>query len=225
MSDPPRALGLFAKQPLPGAVKTRLAADTSPSWAAQVSEAFLLDTLDRLAVIDSRRVLAFAPPDARPYFEGVAGGRFLLTAQAEGDLGRRMESFFAAQLNANAGPVVLVGTDSPTLPVDLIERAFSALESAEVVLGPAADGGYYLVGCARRVPPIFTGVAWGGECVLLDTVRRLPDDYRLAVLPPWYDVDTLADWQALCGHLAALRRAGLGPAAPRTEALATSKRL
>ncbi|MCI0463097.1 MAG: TIGR04282 family arsenosugar biosynthesis glycosyltransferase [Gemmataceae bacterium] len=224
MNKPPRTLGLFAKQPLPGAVKSRLAADTSADWAAQAAEALLLDTLDRLAQVEGRRVLAFAPPDARPYFEGVAGERFLLMAQADGDLGQRMETFFATQLDANAGPVVLVGADSPTLPLELIERAFGELDHADLILGPATDGGYYLIGCARRVPPIFTGVAWGGERVLLDTVRRLPDDYGLAVLPPWYDVDTLADWQMLCGHLAALRRAGLDPGVPRTEALAALDR-
>ncbi len=223
MIDPSRTLGLFAKRPLPGSVKTRLAAETSAEWAAQVAEAFLLDTLDRLAVVEAHRVLAFTPPDAEPYFEGVAGGRFLLTAQAEGDLGRRLETFFRTQFDAGSGPVVLIGADSPTLPPEFIEQALGELEQADVVLGPASDGGYYLIGCARRVPPIFTGMAWGGERVLLDSVTRLPDDYRLTVLPPWYDVDTLADWQMLCGHLAALRRAGLDPGVPRTEALALDR--
>jgi rSAM/selenodomain-associated transferase 1 len=224
MISPARTLGVFAKQPLPGAVKTRLAADTSPRWAAQVAEAFLLDTLDRLACVDARRVLAFTPSDARPYFEGVARERFLLTAQPEGDLGRRMETFLRAQLDAGAGPVVLVGADSPTLPPEFVEWAFRELERADVVLGPASDGGYYLIGCAGRVPPIFAGVAWGCERVLLDTVTRLPGDRLLALLPPWYDVDSRADWQALCGHLAALRRAGLDPQVPRTEALADASR-
>jgi glycosyltransferase A (GT-A) superfamily protein (DUF2064 family) len=89
-----------------------------------------------------------------------------------------------------------------------------------VVLGPATDGGYYLIGCARGVPPVFDGVGWGGPRVLAETVARLgATPARLALLPPWYDVDTLADWWALRGHLAALRRAGLDADVPHTLAL------
>ena len=115
--------------------------------------------------------------------------------------------------------MVLVGTDSPTLPLVLIEQAFKDLERADVVLGPATDGGYYLVGC-RRLPPIFEGVAWSSSRTLADTVARLCDPgWRLALLPPWYDVDTADDWQMLRGHVAAMRRAGIDPGMPRTAAL------
>jgi glycosyltransferase A (GT-A) superfamily protein (DUF2064 family) len=70
------------------------------------------------------------------------------------------------------------------------------------------------------VPPVFDGVAWGTSRALADTVARLAGPWRLALLPPWYDVDTPDDWAMLCGHLAALRRAGTDPGAPHTEALA-----
>jgi rSAM/selenodomain-associated transferase 1 len=219
MSTPARTLGVFAKRPAPGAVKTRLAAETSPEWAADVAAAFLHDTLDRLASVKARRVLAFAPPDALSYFEDLARGRFELNPQCDGDLGVRMAAFFQEQLDARAAPVVLVGSDSPTLPGSYVELAFIALQNAEVVLGPAADGGYYLIGCRRTVPPVFDGIAWGGPRVLLDTVARLPERYRLALLPLWYDVDTLADWYALRGQLAAWRRAGIDPGVPHTERL------
>src|SRR5262249_5819617 len=207
MSTPARTLGVFAKRPAPGAVKTRLAAETSPEWAAAVAAAFLHDVLGRLAAVEARRVLAFAPPDALPYFAEAARGRFSLTPQGDGDLGRRMAAFFQEQFAAGADRVVLVGTDSPTLPAARVEEAFADLRHADVVLGPATDGGYYLIGCARPVPALFEGVAWGGPRVLLESVGRLPAACRLALLPPWYDVDTLADWFALRGHLAALRRA------------------
>ena len=116
--------------------------------------------------------------------------------------------------------MVLVGTDSPTLPLVLVEQAFQELEQADVVLGPATDGGYYLVGCGRRLPPIFEGVAWSSSRTLTDTIARLADpSWRLALLPPWYDVDTGDDWQMLRGHLAAMRRAGLDPGIPHTAAL------
>ena len=116
--------------------------------------------------------------------------------------------------------MVVLGTDSPTLPPAYVEQAFAALDNADVVLGPATDGGYYLVGCGGRVPPIFEGIAWGGPTVLAETIALLADpSWRLAVLPPWYDVDTADDWRMLCGHLAALRRAGLDPGVPHTERL------
>jgi rSAM/selenodomain-associated transferase 1 len=216
-----RTLGLFAKQPVPGHVKTRLAAETSPAWAAAVADAFLRDLVERLAAVDAERVVAFAPAGAEAYFADLLQGRFARCLQAEGDLGVRMRGFVSARLTAGAGQVVLLGADSPTLPLSFIEEAFHQLESADVVLGPAADGGYYLLGCARRVPPLFEGIAWGGARVLLDSVNRLAaSSGRLAVLPPWYDVDTLSNWWALRGHLAALRAAGHDPGVPRTEQLA-----
>jgi rSAM/selenodomain-associated transferase 1 len=215
-----RALGMFAKQPVPGQVKTRLAAQTNPVWAAAVADAFLRDLLDRLVEVDAHRVLAFAPAAAEAYFGDLVEGRFVLCPQAEGHLGQRLAAFVTGRFQAGADRVVLVGTDSPTLPVAFIDQAFAELDRADVVLGPAADGGYYLVGCARRLPPLFEGVGWGGPRVLLDSVRRLVgSSWRLAVLPPWYDVDTLGDWWALRGHLAALRAAGLDPGVPRTEEL------
>jgi rSAM/selenodomain-associated transferase 1 len=207
-----RVLGLFAKRPEPGLVKTRLAASTSPAWAAEVASAFLHDTLDSLMRIEARRVLAYAPPNAGDFFAGIVGSRFAVTPQSDGDLGRRMHHFFAAQFAGGADLVVLLGTDSPTLPLEHVQQAFTALEDADVVLGPATDGGYYLVGCAKRVPPIFEGVAWSGPRVLAQTVERLADaNLRLALLPPWYDVDTLDDWHMLRGHLAAMRLAGIEP--------------
>jgi rSAM/selenodomain-associated transferase 1 len=218
-----RVLGLFAKRPEPGHVKTRLAAATSPEWAARVADALLRDMAARLAQIDARRVLVFAPGGDASFFADLAGKRFTLVAQAEGDLGQRLAAFLGAELHGGAGAVVVVGADSPTLPPSLVEQAFLELEKADLVLGPATDGGYYLIGCAGRLPPIFEGVTWSSRRVLAETVARLVDpDWRLAVLPPWYDVDTLEDWQVLCGHLAALRRGGIDPELPRTERLMQS---
>jgi len=212
-----RVLGLFAKQPRPGHVKTRLAAATSPEWAAAVAAAFLEDTLDRVATIEARRVLAFAPSDAESYFAAIGRERFLLVAQGEGDLGQRMAAFFTGQ--RAHGPVVLLGTDSPTLPREFVAQAFEELDQADVVLGPATDGGYYLLGC-RRPAPIFDGIDWSGPRVLAQTIERLSDpSWRVAVLPPWYDVDTLADWMMLRGHVHALERAGTDPCIPRTRHL------
>jgi len=203
-------------------VKTRLAAQTSADGAARVATAFLLDTADRLAQIDVVRILAFTPPTAHGYFAEIGRGRFHLLPQTEGDLGQRMAAFFGAQLQAGAAAVVLVGTDSPTLPPPFIVQAFLELQTADVVIGPSTDGGYYLIGCVARatLPPVFEGISWGAHTVLSETMTALRDpELRLALLPPWYDVDTLDGWHMLQGHVAALRRAGLEPGVPNTERL------
>jgi rSAM/selenodomain-associated transferase 1 len=215
-----RVLGLFAKQPTPGQVKTRLAAQTSPQWAARVAETFLKDIVARLGNFAAQRVLAYAPAQAESYFADLVQGRFNLIPQAEGDLGQRMETFLAAHLKEGAQSVVLVGADSPTIPLAFIEQAFEELTQADLVLGPATDGGYYLLGCAGAVPPIFQAIAWGQPTVLRETIAQLTgSSVRLKLLSPWYDVDTLDDWRMLQGHLAALRRAGIDPELPNTELL------
>ncbi len=214
-----RVLGLFAKWPAAGRVKTRLAPGDA-AWGARVAHAFLLDAIERLAAVQAHRVLAFEPMDREAEFAALAGDRFSLEFQGDGDLGQRLARFVGRHLDGGARAVVVVGTDSPTLPVDYVEQAFGELERADVVLGPAADGGYYLVGCGRRRTPLFEGIAWGTGRVLAETVATLAEpSWRLALLPPWYDVDTAADWAMLVGHLAAFRRAGIDPGVPHTEAL------
>jgi rSAM/selenodomain-associated transferase 1 len=243
-----RVLGLFAKHPTPGQVKTRLAAQTNPHWAARVAEAFLKDIVARLCNFPAQRVLVFAPQDAESYFSALAQGRFLLVPQTEGDLGLRMEAFLAAQFIHGASSVVLLGTDSPTVPSAFIEQAFEELTRTDLVIGPATDGGYYLVGASRgqgtagrdlcpfwplptaHCPllcslrsahcPLFRGISWGCPTVLRETIAQLEGSLvELKVLSPWYDVDTLDDWQLLQSHLSALDRAGSNADLPNTEAL------
>ncbi len=225
-----RTLGLMAKQPVPGNVKQRLAAVTSPEWAAKVYEAFLLDQLDRFQILSVRRVLVYDPPEAKDYFTGIAGDRYQLTPQVGGDLGARMRAFFEAEFAAGMRAAVLIGTDSPTLPETVIAQAFAELARADAVLGPATDGGYYLMGLARLIPQLFEEINWGTKRVLEQTIAQLQKlqlqkaqlqttAFRLAMLPPWYDVDTIDDWQCLRGHVAAMKAAGLDPRIPRTEIL------
>jgi hypothetical protein len=215
-----RTLGIFAKQPVVGQVKTRLAAESSPAWACRVCEAFLLDTLDRVQGLAVRRLLLYDPSDSEAYFRAIARERFELAAQAAGDLGDRLAAFFAAEFRGGARAAVAIGADSPTLPPELVAQSFAELARADVVLGPASDGGYYLIGCKRLAPELFRNVPWSTPDVVEVTCRRIhAANLRLALLPPWYDVDTLADWHVLRGHVAAMLAAGVDPRSPRTLAL------
>jgi rSAM/selenodomain-associated transferase 1 len=214
-----RVLGLFAKWPATGTVKTRLAQDHA-YWGARVAHAFLLDALQRFGEVDAERVLVFAPSERKAEFAVLTADRFSLTPQVNGELGQRLATFFERQFDGGATSVVAIGTDSPTLPVEFVDRAFAELEDANVVLGPATDGGYYLVGCGPDRPRLFDNIAWSSGRVLADTIAALTEPrWRLALLPPWYDVDTADDCEFLRGHVAALRRAGVDPALPHTEAL------
>jgi len=219
--SPDRVLGLLAKWPTPGLVKSRLGRETSQEWAADVAMAFLADMVARLSGIHARRILVFTPIEARSSFSKLTGDRFQLIPQSDGDLGRRMAAFFQEVFHQGPAKAILLGVDSPTIPLSYIEDAFSRLDGADLVIGPATDGGYYLFGSSGKVPPIFGDMNWSRSSVLTETIFRLnASSCRLALLPPWYDVDTLNDWRMLTGHLLALRRAGIDPKVPNTEKLA-----
>ncbi len=115
--------------------------------------------------------------------------------------------------------VVVIGSDSPTLPREFVARTPALLDERDCVLGPAADGGYYLIGLRRPCPDLFRGIDWGTSRVLSQTVDRVATaGLTLHVLPLWTDIDTLDDLHALQGHLSALRLAGLDETLPRTDA-------
>lgn len=204
-------LGLFVKQPVPGRVKTRLAETLGPDRAADLYAGFTGFLVERLRTTGDQRALVFTPndePSAR-HFESLAGNEYVAVPQEGADLGERLTRAFDRAFDAGADRVVVIGSDCPLLPPDHVERAFDLLAERDVVLGPAADGGYYLVGLARPLPGLFERIDWSGPHVLRQTIDRLREvDATLGLLPPWYDVDTAEDLAALRGHVAALRAAG-----------------
>ena len=212
-------LGIFGKQPVRGKVKTRLAAGLGDDAAAAIHEAMLFDTLETWSsrsILDpgGRRVLVYAPADAGPWFDPRVPEAFALQPQVEGDLGTRMRAFFAGEFDGGATRVVLIGSDSPTLDPSIVITAFLCLEGRDVVIGPSTDGGYYLVGDRDGPADLRRGLL-ERRSVLGQTIDRLRDTgLSLAVLPPWYDVDTPDAWRMLAGHVRALRRAGLNPGLP-----------
>jgi len=217
--------GIFAKQPVPGRVKTRLAQEYGDEFAAEAHEAMLFDAInawgsDRYLAPGGRRVVVYSPSDAGPWFDARTPEAFALQPQVEGDLGERMASFFSGEFEEGAQKVILIGSDSPTLDPSNVISAFLCLDQKDVVIGPATDGGYYLIGCRPPLPPLFENIDWSTPHVLTQTLDRLAgSDRSLAVLPPWYDIDTPDDWRMLAGHVRALRAAGMDPQLPRVEQL------
>ena len=200
---------LFAKDPQPGKVKTRLQSHLSAEEAARLYRAFLLDCAATLAAANAeRKVIAYAPTDAEDALRDLLAevGRFEYVPQPEGDLGNRMEALVQWAFARDAERVVLIGSDSPSLPADHIDRALHLLLEREVVLGPSTDGGYCLVGRRRGPSEIFAQVEWSTGAVLQQTLARLGKQ-TLGLLPPWYDVDTPSEAGFLKIHLEALARA------------------
>jgi len=198
-------LHMFAKYWAPGSVKTRLARAIGAAAASRLYREMLVTLLRRLDQLADRRVLVYWPPERMSSFAAVAGSRWCLEPQVEGDLGARMKQHLAHCLASGARRVVLIGSDSPTLPTARIREAFSLLRDYPLVLGPTHDGGYYLIGLRDILPPVFEGVAWGTPQVWPDTIRRLQaSGHPHAELTPWYDVDDQADLQCLRAEVGAL---------------------
>ncbi|MBI4227398.1 MAG: TIGR04283 family arsenosugar biosynthesis glycosyltransferase [Candidatus Omnitrophica bacterium] len=198
----PVHLVVMAKAPLPGRVKTRLTPPLSPDEAAQLARAFLDDTLRRVEQLPrTHLVIAVDSPDAVPFLRTMAPTAEVVP-QAAGDLGARMSAVVRDRLARGASAVLLIGSDHPTLPKPILARAARYIEegSDQVVLGPANDGGYYLIGLTRPHPELFFDIPWSTPQVFAATVARA-EAAGLPVrrLPAWYDVDTPDD-------LARLRR-------------------
>ncbi len=189
--------GIFAKHWTAGCVKTRLAATVGASTAAELHRLFLTTLLARFQSIADDNVLFFSPSNAAQAFADVAPG-WSLHAQAEGDLGARMHDFFCRGFQSGAEKVLLIGSDSPSLPTRLVKQAMGALDDRPVVLGPSEDGGYYLVGARQKTPPIFDDIDWGGAEVFRQTAAQL-DLARIhfTTLPRWFDVDRVDDLKRL----------------------------
>jgi rSAM/selenodomain-associated transferase 1 len=199
------AVAIMAKAPRPGEVKTRLCPPLTPGEAAALARAFVLDAIERLrGIAGADGVLAYAPAQERAAFAALAPDMALLP-QPEGDLGQRMHGVLA-DLLARAPAALVMGTDTPTLPRAPVERAIRLLEdrAADVVLGPSEDGGYYLIGLRTPRPELFRGVAWSTPAVLAETrARARAVGLEVALLPPWFDVDTPADLARLEAELTA----------------------
>jgi rSAM/selenodomain-associated transferase 1 len=195
---------VLAKAPIAGYAKTRLAASIGGEAAARMSAAFLDDTLAFAAGRARRLYIACAPSPAP--FHALAPAARCFT-QPDGDLGARLAHAFETAFRDGAERPVLIGADSPTLPAHLLAVADHALETHDVVLGPAEDGGYYLAGMRRPHTSIFREIDWSTDRVLAQTIARARDaGLRVFFLPYWYDIDDARSLDRL-SHDAGMRRA------------------
>lgn len=199
------ALVIFAKAPIPGQVKTRLCPPLTADEAATLHGSFVLDTLERTrtAVVKLRlpldRYLACSPSSTLVFFKIMEERQAVKLIDQEGDdLGARMNQAFETMFASGYKQVLIVGTDVPSLPLQHYQQALALLEKNDLVVGPALDGGYYLIGLNRPVPALFENIPWSTDRVLALTCEKA-DSLRLshALLPAWRDIDTIDDVQAM----------------------------
>lgn len=204
-------LGMFARHPEPGKTKTRLAATIGDQAAAEVYACFVRDLVQRTASLANHQWLAITPEtsEAKNWFEQLpvvhAENNRQLLVQPDGGLGERVAWFFQEACRQGSGPAVLIGSDSPDLPDCRIEQAFELLtgDEADIVVVPATDGGYTLIGLSGDPGGLFDNIRWSNPYTLLDTIRAAKTaGRRLEVLPAWYDVDHIEN----LGTLAALQQ-------------------
>ena len=192
-----QALIIFAKRPVAGQVKTRLSPPLSPEEAAGLYACMLRDVIAKAGGFAGIAPLLFYQdePAAAAWFRR-AFPHMALFPQEGADLGERMANAFRLAFALGHRTVVIIGSDSPDLPVEYLRQACRLLEEgdAEAVFGPSEDGGYYLLGMKRLWPELFTGIEWSTAAVLAESLARgAAAGIRTALLPSWHDVDTAED--------------------------------
>lgn len=166
------AIAQLARAPVPGRVKTRLLPHLSPLRAAQLHAALVLYVCRRLCRAGPLQLWVTGDEGAPVFADCLAAGAERLCRQQGADLGERM-LHIVQQVLEDHDKVILVGSDAPALDGDYLQRARAALEHSEVVFGPAADGGYVLLGLSRPVPELFSGIPWGTHRVLQRSLEVL----------------------------------------------------
>jgi len=203
-------MGVMAKVPRSGRVKTRLVPPLTPDQASALSECFLRDvaaSIATAAATDHARiqgVAVYLADGEDQDFRHVLPREFLLLAQRGEHLGERLFHAAVDLLEAGFHSVCLVNADSPTLPSSLLGEAVLALQAPgdRIVLGPASDGGYYLIGLKRAHRRLFEEISWSTSSVFAQTIERARElSLEVHRLAEWYDVDDRQSLRLLCREL------------------------
>ena len=196
-----RTLVVFVKSPIPGDVKTRLIPHLTGVEAADLYKCFVSDVIKQANQIrmTAKIQVAYQPHSKASDLSWLGMRHTPEIFKQEGrSLGERLIHAFGLSFGRGAQQVVIIGSDAPTLPANYIDHAFKALEDADVVLGPAMDGGYYLIGLSRPCLKLFDEVSWSTDQVFERTAYNAQiNGYRLKILPNHYDIDTIHDLETL----------------------------
>jgi uncharacterized protein len=202
------ALGVMAKAPLAGEVKTRLVPPLTQQEAAELNVCFIRDMAANIAsaseIERAAGFVVYTPMGSESAFDGVVPEGFQLLGQRGRSLGERLYNATGDLLRQGYSGVCLINSDSPTLPRSILTRAIELLarDGDRVVLGAAEDGGYYLIGLKQVHRNLFNGIEWSTSDVLSRTKQRAVEiDLPVEMLPPWYDVDDADTLNRLCEDL------------------------
>jgi uncharacterized protein len=199
MANTPLIL-LFIKAPVRGQVKTRLATALGEDAALDVYQRFVLDIIDTLEQTGIAVRICYTPAGSGKMISGWLGPGRHYQPQVGRDVGERMENAFQQAFSGGTSRALLIGSDIPDLPSDVFSEALRALDGNDAVIGPARDGGYYLIGFRSDtfLPALFQGIEWSTNTVLADTLAVLAREGRTVHrLPLWGDVDTMDDLKDL----------------------------
>lgn len=195
---------VFARWPEVGRVKTRLAKDLGELAATELYRMFVEEILQKTRSLSLQRHLFFYPAErASEMGNWLQAEKIDLQPQAEGDLGTKMHAAFSLLFAGNAEKVLIIGTDSPDLPTSVFTEAIGDLDNVDAVIGPAYDGGYYLLGFTRQgyLPEVFKNISWSTETVASQTIKILQGRNRTYTqLPMWHDIDTIDDIKMFFEH-------------------------
>lgn len=222
------ALVLFMKAPRPGTVKTRLASRVSMTEAADLYRAFIKDTVYLSQQITGASVyVAWTPENGLIELKDALDNPEVYWCYQHGaHLGERLANTFNKFLKKKTEKTIVLGGDSPLLPPAYVEEAFRSLDLHDVVLGPAIDGGYYLIGLGRKqkvfdhYANLFKSIDWGTNYVL-DQTRMVIRKYGLSCheLSTWFDIDRPADLDRVIREIQLLRADGDQVTGKHTESV------
>ncbi len=187
-------LQIFLKMPQPGRVKTRLAQSLGAEAACSAYQSLVDDLVSNLAGIGSVEIRV-SPDDGRPGEIGWLRDGWRVQGQGQGDLGERLDRGFRSAFEAGCRRVLAIGSDCPYVTEDLIREALESVAEDTLVLGPAPDGGYWLIGMGRHAAALFEGIEWSTESVFDATCQRAEQlGLRVQQLPVLEDIDDLEAW-------------------------------
>jgi rSAM/selenodomain-associated transferase 1 len=222
------AVAIICKTPIPGKSKTRLSPPLRPAECAAISACFIQDLASTIGGLDPATAAGYAvytPEGSEAALRRLLPGKFGLVLQGEGDLGDRLHKGIADLLAAGHPGAILVNSDSPTLPPAILQAAVDATAAGDrVVLCPAVDGGYTLIGLSQAHRHLFDDIPWSTDVVFRLTLERAKEmDLPVVVLDPWYDIDDASSYATLEAEMAGERPAFANPATPPQDAPATRR--